>query len=282
MTNEHTTDYLTMEQHQRQIALESAKAALSTGHPMGGRAVPEHRTTTDLVDLANFILRGEDPMAAWMRHQQPLEAVSADPGDTEAMRALWNAAETILQTGGAVEIHGVVIRRAEDEDEQPFQTLGYVPREGSRYTDAALPFLRAVAVERERQQQALGYDRSHDGQHTGGEWANLVTDYVAKALAGGEGHTFQERLVQAAAIIAAWWETVQRQEAQAQHPSSGEPEPDPEPLVHARKSGPLTWCGLTWAEMPQTEQTGQWDKTTCPDCQQAAPKHARTANGWDE
>lgn len=255
MTDVSSPGPMTPYQAARREALQTARDMLAQRAPMGGNLLPDYRSTGELVDLARFILDGTDPLESWMA-QHPAVLVPAladdeDPGDPAF--AMYQAAQTILQTGGTVEIHGVVIRRAEDPPEHPGVTE---------------QFLNEVLAERLRQWEDLGYGTDHDARHTRGEWANLVTDYVAKAMDDPDAHVSRERLVQAAALLAAWAETLERQ-----------PQPS---AVHARQDGPnTTWCGVAPSTLPDGAHTGRWVETTCPDCKAAAPEPVRRAHGWD-
>lgn len=150
-------DPLTTEQRARQTALAVANDVLAAGHPMGGRSVPEHRNTTDLVDLALFILDGKEPLETWV-------------------------ARDLLATAPV----------------EPEDGLDLGPNER---------VLVDVAVERQRQERAEGYTLDHDTQHTAGQWANLVTDYVAKALHPACDRP-RQRLIQATALLVAWVQTI--------------------------------------------------------------------------
>jgi hypothetical protein len=52
-------------QRARADALVIAGRLLGTKAPLGQSTLPEHRSTTDLVDLANFILDGHHPLEGW-------------------------------------------------------------------------------------------------------------------------------------------------------------------------------------------------------------------------
>lgn len=263
MTDTSSPDPLTTDQRARAIALETARATLATGHPMGARVLPEHRTTTDVTDLANYILDGTDPATSqatrerWAHpslgdvQSESVEGTAND--DTEAALAMYRVAETILQTGGAVEVHGVRITPAYQDGTEP-----------------AREFLADVLAERHRQQDALGYGIAHDAQHAPTTWANMVTDRLADALASiRQGDDPRADLVKAAALITAWADATEHKKARG--------------VVHARRFRE-TWCNIPISDgLPpeDDELTSAWADTTCPACQQAAPGCVRNANGWD-